>query len=258
MTLRAILIGAVGAACAAPTAALGLNYGVEADVVSDYVWRGMVFSPGFVLEPYAYVSAAGITPALWANVQLEDEYNTLDEVDFMISYGRPIDPLYLELGYVYYYLPPYEHEEPAHIEGTEVITTDPTDTHDVFLIAAYSPLPILTVYSDHYLTAVGNPGGYYVDVGVGTGHAFGDALALDAYFEVGVGNPKFNDYNMNRDKAALNLVETGVSVTACFLGVMYVRPHVSYTTLIDGDLREAAGEDNESFWFGGAAVGIEG
>ena len=258
MALRGILcVAAFSLVIVSSSAALELSCGAEADVVSDYVWRGMVFSPGFVLEPYAYVSAYGVTPAIWANVQLEDEYNTLDEIDFIISYGREFGPASLEVGYVYYYLPTYEHEEPGAGGTPEVVSTDPTDTHDVFLIADFALLPFLSIYSDHYLTAVGNPGGYYFDAGVATGHAFNDYLGVDAYFEAGVGNPKFNDYNMGERKAALNLIETGVSATVGFLGVMYVRPHVSYTTLIDGDLREAAGEGNESFWFGGAAVGFE-
>lgn len=259
MTLHRILRAAVLAAVLVPpSAALELSYGAEADFVSDYVWRGMVFSKGFVLEPYAYASAYGITPALWANVQLQDEYNTLDEIDFIISYGHSFAALSMEVGYVYYYLPEFKYEETEGGENAEVVTTDPTDTHDVFVVLDYAVLPVLSVYSDHYLTVAGNPGGYYFDVGLGFGHGLNDDLGLDAYFEAGVGSSNFNDYNMGEHKTALNLVETGVSATARFLGVLYVRPHLSYTTLVDSDLREAAGEGNESFWFGGAAIGIEG
>jgi hypothetical protein len=103
MALRTILrVAAIASIIASPAAALELSWGAEADVVSDYVWRGMVFSKGFVLEPYAYVSAYGVTPALWANVQLQDEYNTLDEIDFLISYNRSFAALSVEAGYVYY------------------------------------------------------------------------------------------------------------------------------------------------------------
>ena len=259
MTLRRIFYVAVlPALVASSSAALELSCGAEADVVSDYVWRGMVFSPGFVCEPYAYVSAYGITPALWANVQLEDEHNTLDEIDFIISYNPSFEALSVEVGYVFYYLPEYKSEKPEGAEDPEIVTTNPLDSQDIFVIVDYAILPILTVYSDHYVTIAGNPGGYYFDAGVGLGHAFNDYLGLDAYLEAGVGSPKFNDYNMGQDKFALNLIETGVSATLGFLGVMYVRPHLSYTTLVDSDLRDAAGEGNTSFWFGGAAIGIEG
>jgi hypothetical protein len=259
MVMRRLWCGAVLVLVAvSSSAALELSYGAEADVVSDYVWRGMVFSPGFVLEPYAYASFAGITPAVWANVQLEDEYNTLDEVDFMVSYNRSLANLYAEAGYVYYYLPEVEYEESGGLESPEIVKTDPPDTQDIYLVLDYAILPALNVYSDHYLTVAGNRGGYYFDAGVATGHAFNDYLGVDGYLQAGVGNPKFNEYNMGERKAALNLIEAGVSATVGFLGVMYVRPHLSYTTLVDSDLREAAGDGNESFWFGGAAVGIEG
>lgn len=259
MALRSILhVSALSLVIASSSAALELSWGAEADVVSDYVWRGMVFSKGFVLEPYACVSAYGVTPAIWANVQLQDEYNTLDEIDLLISYSHSFSALSVEAGYVYYYLPEYQYEEPGGAENPEVVSTDPTDTHDVFVVGEYAVLPYLALYSEHYVTVVGNPGGYYFDAGAAFGHAFNDRLGLDAYFEAGAGNAKFNDYNLGRDKYALNLIETGISATVGLPGGLYVRPHLSYTTLIDGDLREAAGEGSESFWFGGAAVGIEG
>jgi hypothetical protein len=258
MALRNILhVAALSLVIASSSGALELSWGAEADVVSDYVWRGMVFSKGFVLEPYAYLSAAGVTPALWANVQLQDEYNTLDEIDFLISYSRSFASLSVEAGYVYYYLPEYEYEEPEGAEDPRVVATDPTDTHDVFVVGEYAVLPDLALYSEHYVTVVGNPGGYYFDVGVAFGRGFKDWLGLGAYFEAGAGNRKFNDYNLGRDKFALNLVETGVSGTVGFPAGLYVRPHLSYTALIDNNLREAAGAGRESFWFGGAAVGIE-
>jgi hypothetical protein len=240
-----------------PGHAFEINSGAEADIVSDYVWRGMVFSKGFVLEPYGYVSAYGITPAIWANVQLQDEHNTLDEIDFIVSYNRSLSDLYVEVGYVYYYLPEFKYEEPEGAENPKIGTVSPVDTSDVFIVLNYPILPPLSVYSDHYITVAGNGGAYYFDVGVGAGRALADNLALDAYFEAGFGSPKFNDFNLGREEFALNLVETGVSATYTLYNVMYVRPHLGYTALVDGDLRDAAGAGNTSFWFGGAAVGIE-
>jgi hypothetical protein len=240
-----------------PAGAFEINSGAEADIVSDYVWRGMVFSKGFVLEPYAYVSAYGVTPAIWANVQLQDEHNTLDEIDFLVSYGRAFSDLYVEIGYVYYYLPEFKFEEPEGAENPKIGTVDPVDTSDVFVVLIYPVLPPLSVYSDHYVTVAGNGGAYYFDVGAAANHKLADNLALDAYFEAGFGSPKFNDYNLGREEFAMNLVETGVSATYTLYNVMYVRPHLGYTALVDGDLRDAAGEGNDSFWFGGAAVGFE-
>jgi hypothetical protein len=251
-------VAALAVLAASPSAALEPAYGAEADFVSDYVWRGMVFSPGFVAEPSAYVSFNGITPALWANVQLEDEYNTLDELDFSISYNRSFAGLYVEAGYVYYYLPEIEVEGSGGGAAPETEKVDPDDTQDIFVILAYPVGSIASVYSDHYVTVAGNAGGYYFDAGLGLGRSCTDYLGLDAYVQAGVGSPKFNDYNLGQDKFALNVVEAGVSATFNFLGVMYVRPHASYSTLVDGDLRDAVGEDTADSFFGGAAFGIEG
>lgn len=240
-----------------PAGPFEINSGAEADIVSDYVWRGMVFSKGFVLEPYAYVSAYGVTPAIWANVQLQDEHNTLDEIDFLVSYGRTFSDLYIEAGYVYYYLPEFKFEEPDGAENPKIGTVDPVDTSDVFVILDYPVLPPLSIYSDHYVTVAGNAGAFYFDVGAAADRELAKNLTLNAYFEAGFGSPKFNDYNLGREEFAMNLIETGVSATYVLYNIMYVRPHLGYTALVDGDLRDAAGEDNTSFWFGGAAVGFE-
>ncbi|MCP4230455.1 MAG: hypothetical protein GY771_09965, partial [bacterium] len=137
MMLRRILYVALLATLAVTSAsALDMSYGVEADFVSDYIWRGMKFSKGFVCQPYAYVSALGITPAVWANVQLQDELNSLDEIDFLISYNRSFCDLYVEAGYVYYYLPEYKYET-GWVGNPIIETTDPLDTHDLFLILSY-------------------------------------------------------------------------------------------------------------------------
>lgn len=257
MKLRRILyLALLAALVVSQAAALEVSYGVEAEFVSDYVWRGMKFSKGFVCQPYAYLSALGITPAVWANVQLQDELNSLDEIDFLLSYNRSFADFYVEAGYVYYYLPEYKFE--TGWGGNPIIeTTDPLDTHDLFFILSYPVLPPLAVYSDHYVTVAGNPGAYYFDVGVDLDYPFTDYLGLGVYFEAGVGSPKFNDYNAGQDKFAVNLIEAGVSATYSFFNTMYVRPHLGYTTLIDGDLRDAAGEGNTGFWFEGAAIGFE-
>jgi hypothetical protein len=237
--------------------AFDVSYGAEADFVSDYVWRAMKFSKGFVCQPYAYVSMYGITPAVWANVQLQDEHNSLDEIDFMLSYSHSFADLSVEAGYVYYYLPDFKFEEPEGVENPKIGTVDFLDTHDLFFVLSYPVLPPLSVYSNHYVTVGGNPGAYYGDIGLGFDPSLTEYLDLSAYFEAGFGSCKFNDYNLGQDKFALNLIEAGVSATFSFLDMLYVRPHLGYTTLIDGDLRDAAGEGNTAFWFGGAAVGFE-
>ncbi len=257
MRLRKVFyIGLLLALAVSSAGALDVSYGAEADFVSDYIWRAMKFSKGFVCQPYAYVSVEGITPAVWANVQLQDEHNSLDEIDLMLSYSRSFSDLYVEAGYVYYYLPDFKFEEPDGAENPKIGTVDFLDTHDLFFVVSYPVLPPLSVYSDHYITVGGNPGAYYGDVGVGSDYPFTDFFDVSSYFEVGFGSCKFNDYNLGQDKFALNLIETGVSATFSFLEILYVRPHIGYTTLIDGDLRDAAGEDNTGFLFGGAVVGF--
>lgn len=56
---------------------------LNADLVSRYLWRGLLFSPNVNLQPYAGLSYKGLTFSTWASYGISDHYA---EVDFSLSY----------------------------------------------------------------------------------------------------------------------------------------------------------------------------
>ena len=70
-----------------------------ADAVSAYVWRGITFNDGLVVQPYVDVAASnGIVINVWGNYDIDDYNNTLDEnefseVELTVSYALPIEPV---------------------------------------------------------------------------------------------------------------------------------------------------------------------
>lgn len=82
-----------------------------ADVVSAYVWRGITFNDGLVVQPYVDVAADnGFAINVWGNYDIDDYDSTLDEnefseVDLTLSYTLPVDSLDITIGHIEYLFP---------------------------------------------------------------------------------------------------------------------------------------------------------
>lgn len=79
------------------------------DVNSAYVWRGVTFNDGFVLQPSIDVNAGGFNLNVWGNFDLED-YNTVEsgefsEVDLTASYTTTLGSVTLGGGVIEYLFP---------------------------------------------------------------------------------------------------------------------------------------------------------
>ena len=93
---------ATQASAATATAALDAN--------SAYVWRGLTFNDGFVLQPSMDVSANGFAFNVWANYDLDDYDNAVDdnefsEVDLTGSYAFKLGNVDTRVGIIHYIFP---------------------------------------------------------------------------------------------------------------------------------------------------------
>lgn len=60
------------------------SYNLNSDIVSRYVWRGLLFSPNVNIQPSAGISFKGLSLSTWASYGLSDQYA---EIDFTLSYN---------------------------------------------------------------------------------------------------------------------------------------------------------------------------
>jgi hypothetical protein len=109
---RALLAGmAVGLCLAVVPPSLAADVTAGADLNSAYVWRGLTFNDGFVLQPSVDVTApAGIGFNVWGNFDLDDYDGAVDdgefsEVDLTVSYAIPVDGFDLGVGVTEYLFP---------------------------------------------------------------------------------------------------------------------------------------------------------
>jgi uncharacterized protein (TIGR02001 family) len=86
------------------------------DLASAYVFRGVTYNDGLVIQPSVELIGFGLPKAIgtlsagmWANYNI-DEYgsfssDTISEVDFYAFYALPLDALKVSIGYVRYAYP---------------------------------------------------------------------------------------------------------------------------------------------------------
>jgi uncharacterized protein (TIGR02001 family) len=85
------------------------------DFASAYVFRGVTFNDGAVMQPGVDIVAPyGIEFGFWGNVDLESpggrDYRGESEFDFVVSYALPVESFDLGIGYVSYLYPNAESE----------------------------------------------------------------------------------------------------------------------------------------------------
>jgi hypothetical protein len=210
----------------AGTTAMAVSFGFDADCNSRYVWRGLAFSEGWVVQPDVWVSAGGATLTGWtsASLQGEDRYR-FDEVDATASYYVEWQSLGIEPSVAAYV---YPAGAPTSVEAS---------------VGLSYPLGPVSVTSNHSVELLSAPGAYFGDVGFEYSRdVICDRVAFDANAWTGVGSSRFNEANIGVSRFALDAAGIGVGVPVSW-GIVTLRPHAEFSSIIDGVLREQLAAD---------------
>jgi hypothetical protein len=218
-----------------------VTFGAEADFNSRYVWRGIPFSDGAVMQSSVWVSKSDFTLTLWNNFVLNHEPNhrQVNEYDLTLGYCKEWDTVSLEPSINYYW---YPHQEEAPSTG------------ELSCKLAYS-INELELFTTQNIDIKEYPGAYFGDVGIGYTHEFNPQLTFDGSMSLGWGASKFNDTYIGIAKSALNVVQGDIAVTYQLENGVYFRPHLAVSTILDHELRQQL--DDSTIVFGGIAIGKE-
>jgi len=107
ITLAAALILWVGMAAAPAVAAEAT---ATVDFASAYVWRGLTFNDGFVIQPSIDVAKNGFGVNVWGNYDVSDydnqvSSNDFQEVDLTLYYSKTFGKLDAGIGVINYLFP---------------------------------------------------------------------------------------------------------------------------------------------------------
>ncbi len=124
------------------------------DVNSAYVWRGLTFNDGFVLQPSMDVSHNGFAFNVWGNYDLNDyeplgiESGNFSEIDLTGSYAFKLGSVDASVGIIHYLFP----ELGADTSTTEVFAGLGYDLGGGFAISTKLYYDLDQV-DDFYITA---------------------------------------------------------------------------------------------------------
>jgi len=232
---------AMAAAFSCPRSARSADVAGSASlgVSSKYVWRGIIFTDGPVLQPGASAEVSGFTLGIWGNMDLDDvnsQSGKFNEVDYTVDYNFPVgDKASVSVGAILYDFP----------------NTTSAATTELYAKVGFGVPgdPSVTIYKD-----VDEAKGLYVSFGGGYGVPLGGERTLDLGLSVGFGDSDHNAFYYTVAGSALtDVLFTVGSTFELSGGKVSVTPSLAIPALIDGGIADAfelAGKDTSSVVFG--------
>jgi len=240
-----VVVGAVAICCfvAMAAGADDLQWAVDAELASAFVWRGQVVTDEAVLQPAVTAAFGDFSINLWANLDLtdgNDRRGDITEIDFTASYAGESEYFSWEAGVISY-----------------LFTDAAGDTWEVFLSATLdmSLEPSFSVYYDF-----DQIDGFYATVGIGHGIVLGDRSDLELALNTGWGSSAYHRGYLGVHESTL---ADGLASAAVAVGLSdrtSLSFNLSYSWLWDSAIRSAArgayGEHDLLFASIGLSIGL--
>ena len=219
------------------------SIGVELDVNSRFLYRGLALSEGPVVQPSVWAKRWGFTGAVVANVLLNDEppLRRVTHVTPALTWAHTWGALTVEPGVLYYYS---SNTGDGPQTTAEVALDVAYAVGDGFRIALTNHVDVRTIAGAYYATL--GPEYEYADEDAGWTIRTGLGLAF--------ANAKLNEEYFGVARSAFDLVEARLAVQHDLSDVFYFVLHTEATLLLPSSLRSqvvAATLVN-----GGAALGF--
>jgi hypothetical protein len=202
-----------------------LSYGAEADLNSRYVWHGITYSEGPVLQPSVWLSKYGFTAMVWGNLAITDERQArrFNEVDLIFSYRFERKRVTIEPTVSFYFDRPVAQ------------TDDPPS--GIASVKLSVPAGLLSVYTNQEVDFLSYRGAYFGDVGVALERQINGRTKLAGDINLGWGSETFNRIFVGVPKRAFNVTGFDVSATYMLNDRVYLRPHFEFSYVLDHQLR---------------------
>ena len=205
----------------------GTVVSVRIDFLSRYVWRGLAWSRGPVLQPSVSVEQGPFSVTGWANVGLDRrDGSSLNEVDLILSHQASTGKLEIE-SCLQFFAYPDQEDSPGTGEA---------------VVSVYYPVGPLTAYLSHAADFIHYRGAHYTEIGLAHAHELGACTTLNVTAGVSAGSRKFNDVYVGVARSAWNVVSLEVALEHGLSPGWKLRSSLAVTELLDCDLR-ASGVD---------------
>ncbi len=210
-----------------------LNYGLKSDFMSTYLWRGISYNKGFIMQPSVWVSKSDFTFEIWSNLTLHDIHGDVkrNEIDFILSYQYLWGNLSLEPSAMYYIYPKQEDSPP---------------TGELGLTLSYQ-FGKFTLVNNFYCDVIKYSGAYFNESGISYEKEILQNTSLFAMISAGFASKKFNDIYTGALKSTVNLVTFNLALSYSLSEKITISPHIQFNRTIDRSVVELLGKTSHNF-----------
>jgi len=204
------------------------------DINSAYVWRGLTFNNGMVLQPSIDVAADnGFGVNVWGNYDIDDYDGNVDEmhfseVDLTASYAFKLGPVDTSVGVIVYTFPT-TYPDNNYGEGT-----DYPSTTEIFLGLGYELGYGFSISGNIYYD-VDQVDDFYVTAGVEYSYEINDKTSLTLGGLISYAGEDFTDYYAGgTDSGFFNYI-LSASLGYTFTDSFSVAANLALTDNLDDD-----------------------
>lgn len=225
----------------AQTQGAAVTWGAESDFNYRYLWQGIAYSSGPVMQPEVWVSSRGLTLTIWGNEVLNNEARRgkLTEYSVGLGYSRTWSGWTVE--------PSYERwvNVPADADNGP-------NTGVAILRISHAAGPV-SFFTTQNVDIQSYRGAYWGDAGVSWEKPV-DRFTLASSASVGWASAGFNAAYFGPAENALDLVSADFSATLPIRTHFYMRPHFEFSRIADAQLRRSG--NLLPLWNAGLAFGF--
>lgn len=213
---------------------------VKVDVNSAYIWRGITFNDGIVVQPSVDVALPeGFGVNVWGNLDAEDYDGALQdgefsEIDLTLSYGFSVGDVKCSVGYIEY-LFPHQGDTNGALPGTREVYA----TAEVDLGAGFSTK--LQIYYD-----IDEVNDVYGALSLTYGYDISDELSAEIGALAGYAG---KDWSLGED-GGLNEYVVSLSTTYAANESVKLGANIAYTDTFDTDVLP----DQDINFYGGVSL----
>lgn len=222
--------------------------GASVSVMSQYVWRGIAFSNGLVLQPSVDFNMGNLNVNMWSNIDMDpmgtEQSSYYNETDLTIGYALPVEALDMAVGYIYYSL------------------GDPElDTHEVYLTVGKELGPVTPYLNIYYDVDEGS--GIYAMLGADYGMDINEktALSIGAYVSYVMDNRVMLVDEFDEETSDLYNAEVSVAVAYDAGNGLDISANVAHSTSMSDDAEASIkgmsyDGETDSVTYGGVTVSL--
>lgn len=225
--------GAPAAPALEPATPFPVAFNTTADVVSRYVWRGILQNPDASVQPGATATWQGLSLNVWGNYATSDwganRKNNFSEVDYTGSYNYVfkdlpmVKSLSLTGGFIWYAFP----NNPVC-----------NNTKEFFATVALPDLWLTPSFSAYY--DVDEADGWYLNAGLGHTFQLIDKVSLNLGASAGWNDGNESQFYYGVDHSGFADLGLGATLNYAITETLVASVYYKYSYILDNDLREAA------------------